>query len=539
MERDRQQQELLKKQEEQKKPPVIIEEKKEPQKGPVTAAAKILVKKFKVEGNTLISTKEINSIVAPFEGKELTLEELRNVGDLVTARYRDKGYIIANAFIPKQVIKENVVKIEIIEGKIEDISVTGNKSYSTSFIENRLAVIREDPSLKEQSLEKAILLLNDYPSLNVTTALKAGKEPGTTDVIATVTDKFPISGSVFYDNYGTSTTGRDRVGLGLNIGNLLTSGDGLNLWGLTGVDTIDLDRLSYGRAEYNVPLGVYGTRAGFYYAHNLYEAVGVVAPLGLSGKADVAGVYVTHPLIKTRDTTLSARLGFDYKDVNEYALEEVIAKDRVRVATFGLNYDSTDRYLGKNFANVTYYQGISDFLGGNGSNDVDISRVGAAGNFNKVTAEAIRIQGLPGGYNHLILRGFGQYSSDPLLVVEQFLLGGAGSVRGFNPAQQTGDTGYTLTAEAVVSPFFADSTIYNQKVGNTIQFAFFVDEGYVRKNNPQPGDTQQAYLTGTGAGLRLYAGKIVSVKVDYGIPRLNGNFEVNKGMTYVQTIINF
>ena len=91
---------------------------------------------------------------------------------------------------------------------------------------------KKDPSLKEDRLEKALLILNDYPSLNVKAALKAGTEPGMTDVAATVTDKFPVSGSIFYDNYGTSTTSKNRLGFGLNLGNLLTNGDTLNLWGL-------------------------------------------------------------------------------------------------------------------------------------------------------------------------------------------------------------------------------------------------------------------------------------------------------------------
>ena len=538
LEKERRQQELQRKEQQETKPPIIIEEQKAPPKAAAGPAEKVLVKKFRVEGNTLLSASEINAVAAPFEGKELTLEDMRNVADLITAKYRDKGYIIVNAFVPKQEIKENVVTIQVVEGKVESISVMGNKSYSTSFIENYLSVIYKDPSLKEDRLEKALVLLNDNPSLDVKAALKAGTAPGTTDVIAEVKDKFPVWGNIFYDNYGTSTTGKNRVGFGLGLGNLLTSGDALNLWGITGLDKIDVNALSYGRVDYSVPLGVYGTRAGIYYAHNLYEAAGDVTPLGLSGNADLAGVFISHPLIKTRDSTLSARLGFDYKDVREYALQQLFAKDNVRVATFGLFYDSTDRYLGKNFADVTYHQGISGFLGGSGNTDLNVSTVGAGGNFNKVTADALRIQKLP-GYNSLILKGSGQYSSDPLFVVEQFLIGGAGSVRGWDPAQYAGDIGYSLTAEADLSPFFADNTIFGQKVGNTIQYAFFIDHGYVRRNNVQPGEDRQDYLTGAGGGIRLFAGSFFTLKADYGIPWVNNSFDTRKAVTYVQSMFSF
>ncbi len=167
-----------------------------------------------------------------------------------------------------------------------------------------------------------------------------------------------------------------------------------------------------------------------------------------------------------------------------------------------------------------------------------MSRLGATGGFNKVTADALRIQKLP-GYNHILLRASGQYSSDELFVVEQFLIGGAGSVRGFNPAERSGDIGYSLTAEAVLSPFFADKTIYGQKVGNTIQFAFFIDHGYVRRNSPLPGEDRKAYLTGIGGGLRLYAGTFLSVKADYGVPKVDNSFKTSKSVIYVQAMFNF
>jgi hemolysin activation/secretion protein len=548
IEKERREQELLRK-EEQKRPPVTIEqEKKAPTKVPLVAGRKVLVKKFNIEGNKLFSTADLNALVAPQVGKELTLEDLRNVADLITAKYRDSGYIIANAFLPAQEIKDNVVTIRIVEGRVGAINATGYKSYSSSFIEKHLARVRKDPTLKEAALERSLLILNDYPSLEVKAALKPGKEPGTTDLIATASnktppgrfllDRFTMSGRIFYDNYGTPTTGKNRGGFGLDIGNILAGGDDLNLWGITGLDTLDVNRLSYGRAEYSLPLGGNGTRGGIYYANNLFQASGELTPLGLEGKANIAGIWATHPLIKTREHTLNVRVGFDYKNINEYALQDLVSKDHIRVATLGIGYDSVDRFLGKNYLGITYHKGIKGFIGGTGYNESDLSRQGADGGFDKITADVLRIQKLP-GYNHILLRATGQYSDDLLFVAEQYMIGGAGSVRGFNPAERIGDIGYTLTAEAVLSPFFPEKTIFNQKIGDTIKFALFVDHGYVRRNSPLPGDIHQAYLTGIGAGIRLYAGNIFSLKLDYGIPKEDSTFETRKSVTYLQAMISF
>ena len=538
IERDRQEQELMKKKETPQKPPVIEQEKEVPKKTPPLTGRKLFVKKFRIEGNTLLKPEVLYALIAPYEDKELAIEEIQDLANFITAQYRDAGYIIVNAFVPAQEVQDRVVVIKVVEGKVGKISVTGNKRYSSSFIEKHLARINKDPSLKEEGLERPLLILNDNLSLNVSVSLKAGKEPGTTDVVATAADKFPMSGRLFYDNYGSNITNKNRAGFALDIGNILTDGDVVNLWGITGLDKISVNQLSYGRAEYNLPIWYNGTRAGIYYANNLYQATGDLAPLGFQGSSNIAGIYVSHPLIRTREATLSAKIGFDYKDIREYALSDLMTTDRIRPISLGMSYDLTDMFLGRNFVNVTYYHGIKNFLNGTGKDDPNVSRLDANGNFSKITADAIRIQKLP-GYNYLTLRASGQYSSDLLFLAEQFMLGGTGSVRGFNPAEATGDIGYTGSIELAVSPICPESTVYNQKIGDTIKFAFFADTGYVRRNSPLPGDNQQTYMTGIGSGIRLYAGKVLSFKLDYGIPKVGSSFETRKSITYVQGIISF
>ncbi|TAN45701.1 MAG: hypothetical protein EPN22_01550 [Nitrospirae bacterium] len=93
-------------------PSIKKEEKPKEVKGP--AGPKILIKKFKPEGNTLLRADLINSILSANENKELTFAEIQAVADLITAQYREAGYILANAFVPAQDIKDGVVTIKII-----------------------------------------------------------------------------------------------------------------------------------------------------------------------------------------------------------------------------------------------------------------------------------------------------------------------------------------------------------------------------------------------------------------------------------------
>lgn len=217
-----------------KEPPVIEKEEKPSVEEKEKAEVKVKVREFRVEGATLLDAETIKSIVAPYENRELTLWEISAIAEAITTAYRRMGYIITYAFIPAQDIKDEAVTIRVIEGKIGDIAVTGNKHYSAEFIQKRLEAARKDPSLKEQTLERALLILNDNPSLNVKSSIRAGKQPGTADIIAAATDSRYISAGISYDNFGSDTISKRRMGLSLDTGSLITSGDLLMLRGVRG-----------------------------------------------------------------------------------------------------------------------------------------------------------------------------------------------------------------------------------------------------------------------------------------------------------------
>jgi hemolysin activation/secretion protein len=275
----------------------VIEKKEEKPKEAVDGK-KILIRQINLQGATLIEEQTLKTILSKYENKELTLSEINQIAEDITANYRAQGYILAYAYIPQQEIKDGILEIGIIEGKTGAITVKGNKAYSTKFIQKHLKRIKQDPSLKEETLERALLLFNEYPSLNVKASLKAGKDFGATDITAQAKDSLPVSGSLSYDNFGTNTTSKHRLNAAFNIGNLITSGDYLMLRGLTGLDRIDLNKVSYGRAEYLFPIDYNGTKLGAYYANSIYEAGESYTILDIHGKAHVAGIYLAHPIIK-------------------------------------------------------------------------------------------------------------------------------------------------------------------------------------------------------------------------------------------------
>jgi hemolysin activation/secretion protein len=515
---------------------------------------KILIKEIRVQGATLIDGQTIRDalysaipVAAPSEtggdsglavNRELSLSEMNRITNAITLKYRAHGYILAYAFIPQQEIKDGLLEIKVREGKVEDIAVTENRSYSAVFIERHLERIKEAPTLTDSALERSLLILNEYPSLSVKALLKAGKEPGTTDITAEVKDSRPMSGGISYDNFGDKTTSKNKLSASFNMGNLATSGDYLMLRGVTGLDRKDAGRLNYGRLEYLLPVNYNGARLGMNYSNAVYKAGEEFASLKINGKSNVAGIYITEPVIKEIGRSLDARFGFDYKDLNDYILGEVMSKDRIRVFNLGATYGFTDNLYGRNIISLTGYQGVRGLLGGSGNNDPGTSRLHSDGAFRKFTADVTRVQGLNGN-NYLMLKANGQYSRDSLFSAEQFMSGGAWGVRGFKPASMSGDSGYLLSAEVYLSPPYPETRIFNQRLGEVLKFVLFADNGGVYRNDVQPGEDKDDSLTSLGAGIRLSYVKRFSLKLDWAVPRTEGKFHTGNSETYLQTTFSF
>jgi hypothetical protein len=73
----------------------------------------------KKAGRPYTSVKSVGEVLEalarPDEGKELNLEQLKAVAARVTEYYRERGYILAYAYLPPQDVREGVIEIAILE----------------------------------------------------------------------------------------------------------------------------------------------------------------------------------------------------------------------------------------------------------------------------------------------------------------------------------------------------------------------------------------------------------------------------------------
>ena len=466
---------------------------------------KVLVKAYKINGTSVIASAELESIVAPYVGREMDLTELEKVADVVTTALRDKGYSLARAYIPAQEIKDGNLEIAVLEGRVGEIIVRGNQNYSSEFIKRGFTPVVRDGAIKQNSLEKSLLVLNEYPDLKATAVLEAGQEPGATDIVVTVKDKLPFHLVMDYDNFGTESVSKNRFGLEVNLGRfLIVEGSSLSLRAVIGSDP---KSYHYGRASYLLPINGYGTKLGFLGYGGDFDVGQELSEFNITATTWGYSPYLTHPLVRTRGANLTGEFGFESKDSTQWLLGSLFSRDRVRMLSMGLNADWIDR-TGRNFISFSILQGLEEALGAMENSDSKSSRFGADNRFTKAYVNWARVQKVIDRVS-IILRGSGQASTRPLVVTEQFFIGGADSVRGYPPGEFLGDSGYNVSTELRVSP------LPNQDI---LQLAFFVDHGGVSIKDPPPGVKKSHQLTGAGYGFRLSLPYNINGRFDVGFP---------------------
>ena len=194
-----------------------------------TTTAKIQVKSLQVIGNTILKS-EINKLIAPYINQSKTFDELLELRSQITQLYIDNGYLSSGAFIPNnQDLSKGDITIQIIEGELEKIEITGLTRLREGYIHKRLELGASTP-LNKSNLERSLQLLQIDPLIaQVNAELGAGSTPGRNILRLIVKEAPAFHAGISLENNQSSTVGSLQGGVFVNHDNLLGFGDRLSL----------------------------------------------------------------------------------------------------------------------------------------------------------------------------------------------------------------------------------------------------------------------------------------------------------------------
>ncbi|MBM3198359.1 MAG: ShlB/FhaC/HecB family hemolysin secretion/activation protein [Chlamydiae bacterium] len=471
-----------------------------------------------VEGNSTLSNKEIQKIVAPYQGRDLSMIEIKELCVKLQQAYVQQGFFLARVYPPVQEITNGTLSLEVMEGKLGEITIQGEKYYKEKFIRKYFAKF-QGKAINYDELLRSLFLLNENSDLQVGAVFKKGSEVGTADLIVQVSDKRPCHLYVDENNYGANNTTVWRTGGKFDYGNLFTNGDMISVTQVIGNPA---NNLIYTNASYEIPLNAWGTSLEMEYVYSSFH-VSQLEFLNLRGRTQIGSVQVTQALNRNRKLSTDVYLSFDYKQIVNYQENTKSSYDKLRVLTAGFDFDYTDACKGRNIGDVYYTLGIPNFLGGLKPVDSIASREGSGGSFSILNVDYTRMQTLPLSC-FLMLHFSGQATPYKLPLSQQIYIGGVDTVRGFSMASALGDDGYYANFElrtpipGLVHQKFPGS---KREWKDWVQLVGFVDQGGVLLNGGGENQQHHISMTGAGVGIRIYGPYRFNVSFDIGFPLTN------------------
>lgn len=477
--------------------------------------AKVTVKRFEVIGSTVFSAKDFERVLAPFTNRPLSFAELFQARSAVTQLYIDRGYITSGALLPPQTIQAGVVKIQVVEGGLEAVNVTGTRRLKPSYVRDR---IPQAKPLNQQRLLEALQLLQLNPLIeNLSAELSAGTRPGTSVLDVRVREADTFSTQIILDNGRSPSVGEFRRRIQLNEANLFGWGDGLSLAysntdGSNGID-----------GSYTIPVnaknGTISFNAGFTDSH-------VIEPpfddLNIDGNSRYFELSYRQPVLQSpnRELALGVTAARRESEISSSVLEEfgypssllspgADEDGNTRISALQFFQEWTSRNTREVFA------ARSQFNLGVGAFNATVNDDGPDSRFFVWQGQAQWVR-LLAPDTLLLLRTNLQIADSPLVPLEQFGVGGLESVRGYRQDALLADSGIFASAELRLPVYRVPEQQLALQVTPFVDFGTIWDESGRSPENlvPVEGDT----LASVGLGLRFQLADTITARLDWGIP---------------------
>ena len=490
------------------------------------------IEKIRVQGYTVFSNWEIEEIIEPYRGRQLNFDRLRNITEAITELYVSRGYITSGAYLPEQEIIDGTIDVRVEEGQIEDIKIEGLKNlqanYVRSFISHTQRLKTSNPELEQSPLnikdiEEELNLLKRDPSIeNVEAELVRGTAPNLSVLLIEIEETSPYEAKLSFDNYRSPNVGEFQGTVETGYRNSIGVSDrAFAQYNLTE----GFDAYSIG---YAIPTNSKNGNLGFEYRNGDSKIIEDFEEVNIRAEADTISLRYRQSIVYSSQREVAFGLAFERQSSRTFILED-------QPFSFTANPEQTNSvtsvvkltgdWIERSLSSVI---GISSELNiGLDVFDATVNESTPDGLFFSWLGQAQWTKALNQDRDLLfITRLTTQLSPDSLLPLEQFTLGGVGTVRGYRQNQEVGDNAVVGTIEIYVP--LAGDRLSNNKL-NLIPF---FDGGTVWNNN---SDESEA-LASLGIGLDWQFKELLSARVDWGLPLINtsdrGNSLQDNGFSF-------
>ena len=482
-----------------------------------------------VEGSTVYSPEALRESYATLIGREVSLADVFAVAEVIQRRYRDDGYVLTRVVVPPQKVADGVFRMRVVEGFVARVTVEGDVGPVGERVQAYLDRITAVRPVRQQDLERYLLLVTDLPGLTAQGVLRPGTgEVGAAELVVRV-ERDPFEGYALVNNRGSKYTGRTRGAVSLQESSATALGERLR--GLV-VSTLGSDEELYGQVAYDQAVGSEGLRLRATLAHDRTRPGHGLGSFDVEGKTTFGDLSAAYPLVRTRARSLYLEGGLQASDSRQEALDERLYHDQLRVLYAGLTADLLDGWGGRSQLGVGLRQGLS-VLGASDEGDADLSRVEGVPDATVVRVQGARYQPFGSTPWGLLTSVKGQYAWDPLLVDEEMGLGGETFGRGYDPSDITGDRGAAMTLELQYTRSVETSWLRGYQAYG------FYDLGAVWNEDDDPPTKQSLASAGLGVRTQLAGRVFLDLEVAKPLTREPATRDDRDPYVYLQLTVGF
>ncbi len=480
-----------------------------------------------------IEEETVDRHVSPLEAQKLvwlvrkqrgkrgvTLGQIEAVADEVTHFYRERGFVLAKAFIPKQRVRDGIVTLTLLLGVLGEVSVKNSAMYDDRLLSSVFDDLLTKP-VTNKMVEEGLFIVNGFPGVRVDGYFEPGYQVGDTRLSVNVRSERRYDANLRVDNHGTDASGLYRLYGDFQVNNLLGMADYIKI-GLLRAQSPD--NTLYGQLAFEGNFFSPRFRIGIESSRNQFvvDQSESNTNIELNGEVDVLSLYGKY--IKERGRTRNS--GYEFRaeniasdlqignlpDINN-ALDEELRHFSVKYVLDFLNDESKRLHEGS----IKYTRGEFRF----GKKDEQDE------NYNILSADYTLLTFLPVPFSEnssrLIFRSSLQYAGTNLSPIARFSLAGPLRVRGFSPNFFTADDALYFGTDWVFdSPSIFDFQIGPVNLEEFFRPFLFLDYGYGKQYSlalEEADSTGQ--LANVGVGLQFSHGYHFSGNLQLGYKVLN------------------
>ena len=466
-----------------------------------------------VDPSEILSPDEINSIISQIQGRNVTIGEIQQAVNEINKLYASRGFVTARAYLPEQTITGGNIRIGLIESKVGNLTVNGNRWTRTKYITDRVG---QEPNkvFDIVELEKDVVSFNRYnEGVSLKANLKAGSTPGTTDIQINAEEKFPFHLVGVMDNAGRYSTGHIRGGAMIYADSLFKNRDKLSIGSyFSGGATSPF-------FDYNVPVNKRDGRVGFLFTSTFAKLkYGDYRALDIRSHGYQYSLYYSQPLIRKPDFELKSYTALNYKRARiEYGIIDYHTTDEVTSAEAALNLRKDTKH-GIWYLNQTAYYAFPI--------------LDKVSNYFKYSGSVTRLH----DFSHGVI---GQLRSNYQIIpnnkyipyLDQIQSGGLFTVRGYNEGIMIGKNGYFMSGELIFPIMPSKITIGEKErpfLGRVVKGALFADHAGIFPRRAEDRYDGSYFLASVGMGLRIQFPGSLTGRLYWGFPLIENRYETDK-----------